>query len=349
MFFIQKPARDVSKAPGNTRADHGQGKLSGKSSLSENERMGALVSQAAYGDEENRVANASLTSAGFHYNIKASDNSTAVYDRGTERFIGIRGTSSLGDVLTDTAIVTTGIKSTQRFKTDYQHIRKLVEEQVRNGGTTQLVGHSLGGTLTSELVQQLVKDNPALKGKVRGTAYNEGAAPNRDDTCTGPVCDAVTHIRTKGDVISASTRNKTKVVRGKCAGNATDHGISQFTGEGDCAQEGNVLTKISRTAENVVSATLGVGVKAYTAVKDVKTAVGGVKDTVGGVTAVAAAFGGGATVGGAVGAVLGAKAAVGGVKAVVGVVKKYHSPANRLQKFSNTNYLRPHSRQRIRA
>lgn len=98
--------------------------------------------------------------------------------------LGVRGTADFKDVLADLKIATNNLKGSKRFNNDLDFIKKLQKIYNPNEYTYYAVGHSLGGAIVDELLNQnLIKQgisyNPAVEDKYLNNKnhlriYNEG-------------------------------------------------------------------------------------------------------------------------------------------------------------------------------
>jgi len=223
-----------------------------KSAVTRDEKMedSALrASEVAYKNIANRTDIAG-------YQPSKSNETTAVIDRDEQRIIGIRGTASAADVLTDVNIVVGTLSSSQRFKRDYENVRKLVYDAIDEGKTSVVLGgHSLGGTLVSKITETLIKEDPRLKNVLQTYTFNEGTSPIADDRCLGPGCENIKRQRIKGDIISAGGRNRYRTRSSKCAGSVSAHGLNQFTGRNCSAKQPGLFSTVSRLTEKAFATT----------------------------------------------------------------------------------------------
>jgi len=219
----------------------------GKSRSNESKEQDAIhAAEQAYTDTDKR-------SDIQGYNAAKSNKTTLVIDRDDERIIGIRGTASKMDVVTDASIVVGRLQKTSRYKEDYQNIRKLVYEALNEGKKVVLSGHSLGGSLASKITETLINEDPRLENVLKTYTFNEGTSPLAKDKCKGRGCDNIERQRIKGDVISAGGDNKYQAKAGKCSSSASAHGINQFSGSNCTSKSQSRVKKGIRLAEKTLA------------------------------------------------------------------------------------------------
>jgi hypothetical protein len=118
---------------------------------------------AAYGNKQSEKA---FTDKGYVKDKDLSSKHQQVYYHPDKKqtVIPVRGTKSLGDVWTDTSLLTGHVKHTQRFKEAQDTYDKANAKY--NPESSVLIGHSLGGEIVSN-----IKSRPGVK-KI---TYNKGA------------------------------------------------------------------------------------------------------------------------------------------------------------------------------
>lgn len=208
---------------------------------------------ASYKEPDSEERTSALTSSGFQYDASQSSEETAVYKnpKTNSIVVSFRGTQNAGDVLTDVGLATVGVTKTSRYGKDKQHIERLLQENPESKIT--VVGHSLGGTLSTSVVRDLVNMDPSLENRLYGVSLNPGSSLNSTMCSTGG-CANTYEYRVKGDPISASNPNA-KNTEGRCP-NDTQHSLSQFTGQ--CA---NKEQTIGTTIKRGVSSLVGTGIQ----------------------------------------------------------------------------------------
>jgi hypothetical protein len=119
--------------------------------------------------------------------IYDDNNNVAYKDKNNNIKIGIAGSNSMGDALTDAKLFFgTNIKDTDRYKTSATFLKKVMDENTDS--KIELFGHSLSGTIAN----QLQKDNP----NITSTAYNPYLLNS------GQISDKTKNIRTYTDPAS---------------------------------------------------------------------------------------------------------------------------------------------------
>lgn len=197
-------------------------------------------------------------------NRDQSDTNTSVFDDENQRVIGLRGTASKEDLLTDAALALGALKKTPRFKRDLSKVRRLVYDAVNQGKQSVVIGgHSLGGTLASKITETLITEDPRLERVLKTYTFNEGTSPITDDTCKGQGCKNIQRQRIKGDVISAGGKNKYRIRNSKCAGAISAHGINQFTGNQCEKTKPSIISKGTRLVEKTAATTAQI-IKTFT-------------------------------------------------------------------------------------
>lgn len=86
--------------------------------------------------------------------IGRTKTATAYRDPATGRLLfGLRGTADARDVLTDLTIPFNGLTKTRRYRADKEFVDKILAQHP--GAKADLAGHSLGGTIASQLKRDL--------------------------------------------------------------------------------------------------------------------------------------------------------------------------------------------------
>lgn len=160
---------------------------------------GASIANQAYKQDSDRLLNGHELLNKNEYNVAYRNKDTGDID------VGVRGTASGGDVLTDIKkLVGDDVKKTDRYKSTKDFVEKLKKENPNS--KINLYGHSLGGLITNELA----KEKPDLISS--GEAYNPYALSSSD------VSDKIKNYRLPTDVVSVLGGNKIKTV-----GSASDY------------------------------------------------------------------------------------------------------------------------------
>lgn len=120
----------------------------------------------------------------------------------------------------------------------------MIQRMLDNNPNARIVvtGHSMGGTLTDAIVRKLARDT-RYYGRIKGLTFNPNTGFNTP-ACDEPECAAVEHVRVRGDAPSALRSDATQI-EGACKGQ-NQHGIAQFTGQGNCEKQGGVASFFSR-------------------------------------------------------------------------------------------------------
>lgn len=110
-----------------------------------------------------------------------------IYSNGRERVLAIRGTVSVDDIITDLSIVNGTENETQRFADELNF--------ARNNNITKVCGHSLGGSISAYVSQQL--NIPAI-------IFNAGAGLSQIQSLLKPNSNSslITHYRINSDPVS---------------------------------------------------------------------------------------------------------------------------------------------------
>lgn len=87
-----------------------------------------------------------------------------------EILIGIRGTASLKDVITDLNFITNTLSSTSRYIMDKNKLEEIIKIYNPNEYSYFITGHSLGGGLSA----QFMRDFPFIKESI---VYNSATQP----------------------------------------------------------------------------------------------------------------------------------------------------------------------------
>jgi hypothetical protein len=130
---------------------------------------------------------------GYEYDKELSNHNNQVYFNPTNKNLiySVAGTHNMADVGTDLKMMSSGIKSTDRYKEAQITLGKAKAKY--SPSTTTGIGHSLGGAIISDLggIDKKITMNKASVNPFKGTPGNE------------------IHVRTYGDAVSfLSTRNK---------------------------------------------------------------------------------------------------------------------------------------------
>lgn len=225
----------MAASTGTATATATTGKLSSRNPfLDDDAYTGAVLSELVYASPESdkRKADPQLLQAGFKYVPKLSSKETAVYDDPINniRYIAIRGTASAKDMATDISLAFNRLSTTTRYKEERQRVEQAIYDALAANPSTQIriAGHSLGGTLTTQIVEDIIKKRPDLADKIGGYAYNEGASPFRGK-CRGIGCTQTKHFRQEYDVVSFfRSKTDTQTIPG-CKNPLSTHSISSIT------------------------------------------------------------------------------------------------------------------------
>ena len=104
------------------------------------------------------------------YKYKSGDSERAVFESDTEIIIGMRGTTSFEDIKTDAALAVGALKKTARYKRDKKFVKSMIKKN-SNKKKIILAGHSLAGTIVSELSREF---------GLEVWSYNAGAGPKEN-------------------------------------------------------------------------------------------------------------------------------------------------------------------------
>ena len=195
---------------------------------------GAVLSELVYSSPEStqRRDDPDLSAAGFKYQSGLSTAETAVYDlpQANTRFIALRGTATKKDIGTDIALALGQIKRTNRYQQEKKRVENIIDDALRRDPSTQIriAGHSLGGTLTTSIVEDIIKERPSLVNQVGGYAYNEGSTPF-SKKCQGIGCTQTQHYRTEYDIISWFKKKDQKTLKGCSRNPLKAHSTSNIT------------------------------------------------------------------------------------------------------------------------
>jgi hypothetical protein len=146
-------------------------------------REGALIANEAYSAHPKKDLEGNRTL------IDESEFAKAYRTSDGRIQIGVRGTSSIGDVMTDIGHLTgKDIRQTDRYKSTEKFIKDV---SFKNQKPVELFSHSLGGLIANKFTQ----DNPRLVSG--GETYNTFA------TGKGDLSTKLKHFKTKNDPVSA--------------------------------------------------------------------------------------------------------------------------------------------------
>lgn len=147
-------------------------------------RYGALVANEAYKkDASHQLEGDRELIAENEYNKAYRNKRTGAID------VGVRGTASLSDALTDIKHLVGGdIKTTDRYKNTERFLKDLKDKN--KDAKINVYSHSLGGLISNTIA----KENPDLISG--GEAYNPYALSKSD------LSDKIRNVRTKNDVVS---------------------------------------------------------------------------------------------------------------------------------------------------
>jgi hypothetical protein len=120
-----------------------------------------------------------------------------IYQKGDHYVVGVRGTQDLEDIKADTAIPF-GIKNTSRFKKDEKTLREWKRD---HPGTYTGVGHSLGGAILDELINDGLLESATSYNPAMGTetGKNKRIYAEHDPLRTIGKADEI--VKTKHSVI----------------------------------------------------------------------------------------------------------------------------------------------------
>ena len=150
--------------------------------------LGANMVNIAYTEKSKRP----MTYEGFT-KISEDDNNIAYKDTKGNIKVGIAGSNSMSDALTDAKLFFgKDIKDTDRYKTSETFLKKVMDEN--KDSNIELFGHSLSGTIAN----QLQKDNSSITS----TAYNPYILNSSQ------ISDKTKNIRTYTDPASLLVANK---------------------------------------------------------------------------------------------------------------------------------------------
>lgn len=188
--LLNAKKKDVKKSPPQVHKD-------GKSLY--------RVLKSSYGDRS--VQREALKTEGYILDEDLSSHNQQVYYKPEERKLvyAVTGTHNLSDVGTDAALLVGSLKSTRRFK-EADRVYKQAQQKYEPEKTT-VVGHSLGGTIASEVASD----------KDRIITYNKGAfikTKTRKNEET---------YHTFGDPISMLSGNQTKRLGYRHNPHSVDH------------------------------------------------------------------------------------------------------------------------------
>ena len=177
-------------------------------------RKGALVANEAYSK------NASATLEGDRELISENEYNKAYRNKKTGDIdVGVRGTASVGDALTDLKHLVGGdIRTTERYQDTKRFIQGLKERN--KDAKINVYSHSLGGLITNKLAQE----SPDLISG--GETYNTYALSKND------LSNKLRNVRTKNDLVSHLGRDGvetlSKDLNDLTQGNLEAHSLTNF-------------------------------------------------------------------------------------------------------------------------
>ena len=177
--------------------------------MNEQERISAQFMAASYDDVEKRK-----DVGGFKYDRSISTDNFASYHNPTsgDTYAAFRGTATVkGALKTWLPIGVGALSKTGRFKENRERAQKHHAKHSRAGGKNYLTGHSLGGSLSREIIKKdgslydhaytfdegtSVLSAPSWKAAYDCSSRNKGKKP---DWCT-----KMTRMRAGSDAVSGS-------------------------------------------------------------------------------------------------------------------------------------------------
>lgn len=181
-------------------------------------RSGALIANEAY------KKNASNTVEGDRELIAENEYNKAYRNKKTGDIdVGVRGTASVSDALTDLKHLVGGdIRTTERYQDTKRFIQGLKERN--RDAKINVYSHSLGGLITNKLAQE----NPDLISG--GETYNTYALSKND------LSNKLRNVRTKNDLVSTlgsdGVQTLTKDISDYTQGNLEAHSLNNFLKKG---------------------------------------------------------------------------------------------------------------------
>lgn len=181
-------------------------------------RSGALIANEAY------KKNASNTVEGDRELIAENEYNKAYRNKKTGDIeVGVRGTASVSDALTDLKHLVGGdIRTTERYQDTKRFIQGLKERN--KDAKINVYSHSLGGLITNKLAQE----SPDLISG--GETYNTYALSKND------LSNKLRNVRTKNDLVSTlgsdGVQTLTKDISDYTQGNLEAHSLTNFLKKG---------------------------------------------------------------------------------------------------------------------